>query len=188
MKETDVLEPNFAYAATKASATLIGQVFSRKFNLPVTTLRPFSVFGNWEESSRFIPTIINSCLHYQPIKLVPGKIVRDFLYVDDMIRAYLLAGLNPDLGGQIFNIGSGRQYSIRETTEKIIKLIGNQVKVIIGTYQPRQWDTNYWVADRSKAKKLLGWQPQFSLEQGLTKTIAWWKNAGKVLQLPDRVV
>ena len=98
-----------------------------------------------------------------------------------MVRAYLLAGLQPSLGGQIFNIGSGQQYSIRGTAEQIIKLIGNQAKVSIGAYPPRRWDTNYWVADNRQAKKLLGWKPQYDLKQGLVKTIRWWDNVGKGL-------
>ena len=181
MKETDVLEPTFAYAAAKAAATLIGQVFAKEYHQPVITLRPFSIYGPWEEPSRFIPTIINAALRSQPVKLTPDKEVRDWLYVEDMIRAYLLAGLRPDLGGEIFNIGSGRQTTILATAKKIIKLIGNQVRVEVGAYQPRQWDTNFWVANRQKAKQLLGWEPKYNLKQGLIKTICWWNSVGKAL-------
>lgn len=175
MKETDVLEPTFPYAATKASATLVGQVFAKQFNRPFVTLRPFSIYGPWEEPSRFIPTIINNCLTGQPIKLTPGKEVRDWVYVEDMVRAYLLAGIRPDLSGEIFNIGSGKQTTILATAKTIIKLIDRPVELKIGAYPPRIWDTNFWVADRSKAKKMLNWEPQHSLVQGLKKTIDWFK-------------
>lgn len=181
MKETDSLEPTFAYAASKAATSWLGRIFSQQFNQPIITLRPFSIYGDWEEPTRFIPTIINNCLKNQPIKLVAGKQVRDFLYVEDMVKAYLMAGQRLDLRGEIFNIGSGKQVLVSEVAREIIKLVNNPVTVKVGAYQPRQWEANNWQADISKAKKILKWQPQFSLEQGLKKTITWWGNAGKGL-------
>jgi len=175
MKEDDLLEPTFFYAASKASTTLFCQVFAKQFNKPIITLRPFSIYGDWEESSRFIPTIITSCLKNKTIKLVPGKQVRDFLYVKDLTKAFLLAGLKNNLGGEIINIGSGKQYLIKETAEKIIQLVGNKVKVKIGAYKPRKWDTDFWVADINKAEKLLNWKPEYSLKQGLMKSIKWYR-------------
>jgi len=175
VKETDLLEPTSFYAVSKATATHFCQVFSKEFNKPIVTLRPFSIYGDWEEPSRFIPTIITSCLKNKTIKLVPGKQVRDFLYVKDLTRAFLLVGLKNNLGGEIINIGSGKQYLIKETAEKIIQLIGNKVKVKIGAYKPRKWDTDFWVADIKKAKKLLNWKPKYNLKQGLKKSIEWYK-------------
>jgi len=175
MKETDKLEPVFDYATTKAAATLLAQVFAKKFKKPIVTLRPFSIYGDWEEPSRFIPTIITNCLKNKPVKLVGGKQVRDFLYVGDMVRAYLLAGLGKNISGEVINVGSGKQSLISQTARKIIKLVGNKVEVKKGAYKPRKWDTNFWVADISKARKLLGFKPQYSLEQGLKKSIEWYK-------------
>ena len=176
MKETDSLEPTFFYATSKAATSLFCRVFAKEFNKPIITLRPFSAYGDWEEPGRFIPTIITQCLVKQPIKLIPGKQVRDFLYVEDVVKAYLAAGLKSDLKGEIFNIGSGKQYLVSEVAKKIVKLINNPVKVIIGAYPPRQWDTCSWQADITKVKKILKWQPQFSLDAGLQKAINWYKN------------
>ena len=175
MKETDVLEPVFPYAVTKATVTMFCHMFAKQFGKPVVTLRPFSIYGDWEESSRFIPVMITSCLKGKTIKLVPGKQKRDFLYVKDMTRAYLMAGLKKNLAGEVINIGSGKQYLISQTAKKIIKLVGNEVEVKIGTYKPRKWDTSFWVADKTKAKQLLGWEPKYSLENGLKKSIEWYK-------------
>jgi len=181
MKETDSLEPTFFYAASKATTSYLCRVFSKQFNQPIITLRPFSIYGDWEEPDRFIPTIINNCLKNQPIKLVAGKQVRDWLYVEDMVGAYLMAGQRTDLRGEIFNIGSGKQVLVSEVARKIIQLINNQVPVKLGAYQPRQWEADNWEADITKAKKILGWEPKYNLEQGLKKTIIWWDNAGKGL-------
>ena len=181
MKETDSLEPTFAYAASKAAISWLGKIFSQQFNQPIITLRPFSIYGDWEEPDRFVPTIINNCLKNQPIKLVSGKQVRDWLYIEDMVRAYLMAGERSDLKGEIFNIGSGKQVLVSEVARKIIKLVNKPVQVRVGAYKPRQWDTGNWQADITKAKKILGWEPKYSLEQGLKKTITWWGSAGKGL-------
>lgn len=175
MKETDSLDPTFFYATTKAATSMIAKVFSQQFNKPIITLRPFSIYGDWEEPGRFIPTIITNCLINKPIKLVPGKQVRDFLYVEDVVKAYLIAGLRSDLKGEIFNIGSGKEYLVSQVAKKIVKLINKPVKVIVGAYKPRRWDTTSWQADITKAKKILKWQPQFSLDAGLQKAINWYK-------------
>lgn len=174
MKETDLLEPNFFYAAIKASTSMLGQVFAKQFNKPVVTLRPFSIYGEWEEPGRFIPTIIANCLTSKTIKLVPGKQVRDFLYVKDLVRAYLMAGLRSDLGGEIINIGSGKQSLISQAAKTIIKLVGNPVKIKVGAYTPRTWDTTNWQADIGKANKVLKWKPEYSLEAGLKQAIEWY--------------
>jgi len=175
MKETDILEPTFDYAVTKASATLICQAHAKQFNKPIVTLRPFSIYGDWEEPGRFMPTIITNCLKKKTIKLVPGKQARDFLYVKDMVRAYLLAGMGKNILGEVINVGSSKQSLIFKVAEKIIKLVGNKVKVKVGAYKPRTWDTCLWVTDRTKAKKLLNWEPKYSLEDGLKKSIEWYR-------------
>ena len=176
MKETDSLEPTFFYAASKASTSFFCRIFAKEFNKPIITLRPFSAYGDWEEPGRFIPTIITNCLANKSIKLVPGKQVRDFLYVEDVVKAYLTAGLRSDLKGEIFNIGSGKEYLVSQVAKKIVKLINKPVKVIVGAYKPRRWDTTSWQADITKAKKILNWGPRFPLDSGLKKAIVWYNN------------
>ncbi len=179
MKETDLLTPNSFYASSKASISLFCQVFAQQFNQPIITLRPFSIYGDWEEPTRFIPTVITSCLKNKSIRLVSDNQRRDFLYVKDMTRAFLLAGLSSNCNGEIINVCSGKQYLITKTAQKIIKLIGNPVKIKKQAYPSRRWDTNYWLGNRQKAKKLLNWEPKYSLEAGLIKSINWHKTITK---------
>ncbi len=174
MKETDLLEPVSYYAATKASASLICQVFAKEFKKPIVTLRPFSVYGPWEEGSRLIPTVINSILKDKQINLTAGKEKRDFIYIDDLVDAYLKAA-RTGLSGEIINIGSGKQFSTREVVEIITSLIKKGAKINYGAYKPRIWDTDFWLADKRKAKKLLGWKPKFNIKEGLTQTIKWFE-------------
>src|SRR5258708_38705177 len=88
MKEIDSLLPDSYYAATKASATHIAQVFAQKNKKPIIIFRLFSVYGPYEEKSRLIPTAVLSALKNKPLPLTAGSIKRDFIYIDDVIDAY----------------------------------------------------------------------------------------------------
>ena len=87
MKETDLLEPISFYASAKAAQTLLCQAFSFEYKKPIVTMRPFSVYGPYEQKDRFIPTILRSLINKKPIKLTPGKQRRDFIFIDDLVEA-----------------------------------------------------------------------------------------------------
>lgn len=177
MNEEDLLEPTSFYAATKASATLLCQVFARELKRPIVILRPFSVYGPYEKKDRFIPTIIKAVIENKPISLTSGKQRRDFIYIDDVIDAYIKVIKNgKSLAGQILNIGTGKQYANNDVVKTLFKAVGKTVSVKKGAFPKRFWDTPYWVANISKTNKLLKWKPQFSLEEGLKKTYSWYKN------------
>lgn len=178
MKEDDLLEPNSFYAATKATSTYLCQVFAKTYQKPIITLRPFSVYGPYEEPTRLIPTIITNIIQKKPVKITAKDVKRDFIYIDDVIDCYLKIPLliNKKLYGEIFNIGTGKQYSNLDIAKKIIKIMKKQVIIQKGAYQERKWDTNFWVADISKSKKYLKWQAKVSLTDGLKKNVKWWTN------------
>ena len=174
MKESDLLKPISFYAATKASATLMCQVFARQYQKTIVTLRPFSVFGPLEDEKRFIPTIIKAIIENKPIKLTPGNQRRDLIYIEDAIDIYINSILKgKELSGQILNMGSGIEYANDEVVQALFKVTGKKVRVEKGAFPKRLWDTSHWVADISKAKKLLNWKPKFNLEEGLKKTYEW---------------
>ncbi|MEX2013065.1 MAG: NAD-dependent epimerase/dehydratase family protein, partial [Candidatus Levyibacteriota bacterium] len=178
MRERDLLEPISFYAATKAGTTLLAQAFAYYYKKPVVTLRPFSVYGPLEEEKRFIPTIIKSIINGKSINLTTGSQKRDFVFIDDIVEAFIKTIDNGTrLTGQIVNIGTGKQYSNDEVVNKLFKVTGKKVKINKGKFPLRIWDSPYWVADISKAKKLLGWTPAHSLENGLLKTYNWFTQA-----------
>ena len=177
MKENDLLEPLSFYAVTKASATLLCQVFAKEFQKPIVTLRPFSVYGPYEEKKRFIPTIIKAVIEEKTIKLTPGDQRRDFIYIDDVIDIYINTILKgKKLAGQVLNMGTGIEYTNDQVVQALLKVTGKKVKIDKGAFPKRLWDTSHWVADISKTNKLLNWKPKFSLENGLKKTYLWFKN------------
>lgn len=178
MKETDLLKPESFYAATKAVSSYYCQIIAKGYNKPIATIRPFSVYGPYEEAGRFIPTVITNTLLGKSVYLTPGSIRRDFIYINDLIDAYLKIALsikNRKNYGEIFNIGSGKQYTNNQVVNIIAKIINKKISVIKGGYQKRNWDTDFWVADITKAKKQLNWKPKYPLKSGLRETINWFK-------------
>lgn len=173
MEEGMLLEPNTPYGCVKAWATLYGQHLAREKNVPIITLRFFSVFGPWESPPRFMPSIILSCLRGMAPKIINPFLVRDFIFVDDVVRACILAADNPH-PGEVINIGFGRQMTLGETADIILKDTGSKVNIEIGGVG-RSFDKTdiLWQADISKAKKLLGWEPKLSQEEAIIKTIKW---------------
>ncbi len=176
MKETDLLEPDNLYAITKASATMYCQMMAQKFDFPVVIMRPFAVYGPFEEKERLIPTIIKSCLKNNDLQLSSPDSVRDFIFIDDVISAYILAIKNiKKVKGEIFNLGTGKQHTVSQIVAMVKKITHSDLNPIYGKVKKAQTEPKMWVADISKAKKKLGWKIKYGLEEGLKKNIQWYK-------------
>ncbi|HVP46424.1 MAG TPA: NAD-dependent epimerase/dehydratase family protein [Bryobacteraceae bacterium] len=178
MRETDPLEPGSYYAVAKCAQTLVCGYRAHAEHRPINTLRLFSVYGPYEEPSRFVPTVIQRCLAGHDLDTVPPETARDFIYVDDVVDALLRVDELSLQYGEVFNIGSGVQSTVREVVEQAIKLTGSSVKVNWGAMPGRAWDTDTWLADYSKARRALRWAPRTSLASGLEKTIQWFRSRG----------
>jgi nucleoside-diphosphate-sugar epimerase len=175
MKESDLLEPVNEYGVSKAAATLYCQEYAVREKIPVITLRLFSPFGPYEQKSRLIPSVILAALQNLNPKISSRRFVRDFIFIDDVLDSYD-ASLNlKKSSGKIFNIGSVTQYSVGEVVDMIIRLLGNEVSYDVGAPQVWKNEPAIWQADIQKAKSELGWEPKFSLEQGIQATIDWFK-------------
>lgn len=182
MKEDDLLEPISLYGVTKAAATLCCQMMARATRQPIVTVRLFSPYGPYEDSTRLIPSVIRWCLLGQAPEVTSGEQVRDFVFIEDVVDCYLRipgAGLRP---GAILNVGSGRQMTVRGVVQRIIELSGTSVQPRWGAIPLRPNETTTWVADLSKVRTALGWQPTTTLDEGLRKTIAWF-NAHRSLSV-----
>ncbi len=173
MKEDMILGPNTPYGCAKAWATLYGQYLAYWQKTPIITLRLFSVFGPWDGPARFMPAAILSCLNGTTLKISNPKNRRDFVFVDDVVKAFLLAADNP-YAGEIINIGSSRQMTLEEAVQIIFKQTRVEVKIETGN-AGRSFDKSniMWQANISKAKEMLNWSPKFSQEEGIKKTIKW---------------
>jgi len=177
IREHDLLEPDNLYGITKAAGTMYCQNMAKKLNFPIITMRPFAIYGYFEEKDRLIPTIIKSCLTNKELKLSSSDSVRDFIFIEDMIDAYLSVIKNcKKAKGEIFNLGAGEQTKIKEIVNMIKKITGSKIKPKYGKVELAQFEPKKWVADTSKIKKLLKWSPKYSLKDGLKKNILWFKN------------
>ena len=175
MKERDFLEPASYYAVTKCSQTLLCSYFAKENHKPIVTLRPFSVYGPYEDKGRFVPTLLKALYFHSRMNLVSPSISRDWVYIDDIVNAYLLINKLKKHNGEIFNIGTGMQKTIKQIATLAPEVTGKECKLYWNKMENRKWDTDYWVADISKAKKLLRWSPKVSLNDGLLFTWKWFK-------------
>ncbi|OQA89898.1 MAG: dTDP-glucose 4,6-dehydratase 2 [Elusimicrobia bacterium ADurb.Bin231] len=180
IKETDMLDPVTAYGVAKASASLYCSFIAKTESLPITTLRLFSPYGYYEDRARLVPYLILSALRGELPCLSSSKNVRDFIFIDDVVEAYLKAIENIDkIKGEIINIGSGEQHTVSELVEKVMQLIGSQLMPVWDAVANSRKEPKCWQADIAKSKKLLNWYPETSLSEGLRKTVKWFeKNKG----------
>lgn len=175
MNETDSLKPNSNYGIVKASATLFCQAKARSERLPIVTLRLFSPYGYYDEATRLIPSVILSCLKEKNPNILSSESVRDFIFIEDILDAYIKAANISSVEGEIFNIGYGQQHSVGEVVNKIIELTGGRIEPEWGCAPKRINESSIWQADISKAKNILKWKPKYILEEGLNKTIKWFE-------------
>jgi len=175
MKETDVLEPNSNYAVTKASVSCYCRYLAKQKKLPIVTLRLFSVYGPYEEPTRLVPTLIYKCLEGKLPPLVSPKTARDFIYIEDVLDIYDRIAKTQKFAGEILNVGTGKQVTIKNVVKEATKITRCQAKIKWGSMPGRKWDSNVWVADNSKIKKLLNWKPRYTLKQGLKESVEWFR-------------
>lgn len=173
MRETDVLEPNSYYAVAKSAQTLVCRHTARLEQRPINTFRLFSVYGPYEEPSRLVPTVVRHCLEGRALEMVSPGTARDFVYVDDVVDAFLRIDKLGSLCGEVLNIGTGLQSTVRDIVEAAVAAAGNAPPVRWGAMDARPWDTETWVADCTKTRRLLEWAATTQLSEGISKTAAW---------------
>jgi nucleoside-diphosphate-sugar epimerase len=176
MVESDIPEPMSVYGATKASSTLLFQTWAKINSKPIVTVRPFSVYGYFEEPMRLIPSTIWHCLHNKDLELGTGAKSMDFIFVEDVIEACMRLIDAPGLGGEIINLGTGEGHTVREVVDRIVSMTNSNIKLQWGKLPSRPYTPEIWVSNTSKMENLLKWKPQYNLDQGLKKTINWMKD------------
>ncbi|BCB96309.1 CDP-abequose synthase [Dissulfurispira thermophila] len=174
-KETMREMPISPYSLSKAAASQFIQMLSHTEGFPGVVLRFFLVYGPGQDDKRFLPQIIKACLKNEEFKTSEGAQLRDFCYVEDVVDAMIMAALSGEAKGHVINIASGVPLSIRKVVQKVVTMIGGG-KPLWGSHPYREGENMELYADISLAKKLLGWKPQTSLEDGLKKTINYYRS------------
>jgi CDP-glucose 4,6-dehydratase len=174
------LRPTAPYEASKAAADLIARSYWPSFGLPVAVTRFANVYGGADTNySRLIPEAVSAALERRaPVLRSDGSPERDFLYVEDAASAYVAIAdaLDRDeVRGEAFNAGAGRPYAVGEVVSLIARLAGTGVAPDVrGTGSPAGEIDRQWV-DPGKIKALVGWGPRVLIEEGLRRTIDWYR-------------
>lgn len=175
-KEDMKPRPLSPYAVSKLVGEYYCQVFTEVYGLSTVSLRYFNVYGPWQnplsEYAAVVPKFINRALNDEsPIVFGDGTQTRDFTFVGDTVNANILA-MKSNLGG-VFNIAGGKRISINELAQLVMKIIGRDLDVVYD--DPRLGDIRDSLADISKAKEELGYEPRFDLTKGLEETLQWFQ-------------
>jgi UDP-glucose 4-epimerase len=185
--ETEVIEPNSPYAASKAAGTLFCRQTARQQHVHLPTLRLYSIYGPYEDPARLVSTLIVRGLQGELPPLVGPETARDFVHVDDVVEAYLLAATHPGQEpGAIYNVGASVQTTIREVVAVARQVLEISAEPCWGTMPARSWDTSVWVSDNRKIGKELGWTPRDNFLRGFTATVEWFRAHPELLPLYRR--
>jgi nucleoside-diphosphate-sugar epimerase len=166
---------NSPYAVSKLAAEKYLIYLNKAFDFPITIFRPFNSYGRKKDTWFVVERAITQMLKGDKCYLGDPEPVRDLLYVDDHLNAYLHALENPKAIGEIFNISSGRGVSIRELAEKIKNLTEFKGEIIWNSLPKRALDIRVLIGDNKKIKRVLKVPEPISLEEGLKITIEYWR-------------
>ena len=182
MKENNVLEPVSDYGVSKAASTQFCLKEALFNKLPIYTVRPFSVYGDYEYKERLIPHVLINALQNKIINLSSLNFVRDFIYVQDIVDFYIkLSKIKPE-NDFIFNAGTGIQSSIGDVVAIVQNILNKNLPVNCGKSEIRPWEPKVWKACINKAKKILNWEPQYSLKKGLKSSLNWFEQNLKLYE------
>ncbi len=177
------------YSINKFTAELYTQYYAHLFHVPTVSIRIFNTYGPYEMAGKYrnvIPNFIEKALNGEDLIITgTGKETRDFTFVEDLIDLMLTAALSPSKEGEIFNGGTGQKTEIKAMAE-IIKSVTSSSSNIV--FKPaRNWDkVKDRVSDLSMSQKVLNYQPKVNIQEGLEKTIKWYKdNYDKVKSLKN---
>ncbi len=178
--ESHPLSGQSPYSASKIGADMLAEAYARSFDLEVLVLRPFNTFGPRQSERAVIPTIIRQAIdpNCQEIRIGSLDPRRDFVFVSDTAEAFCaLAESENAEPGRAYNAGTGRAVSIGEILGVIeeIAMSGKPVVQDDARLRPEKSEVMALIADSSALKSAAGWEPRYSLQEGLEKTVEWWR-------------
>lgn len=163
------------YSASKVGAEKIAEAFHASFGLPIATIRLFNTYGPRQSERAVIPTIVAQALTQPVIRLGSLHPKRDFNYVEDSVEGFVRMAECDDAIGEVVNVGSGEEISIGDLAATILSILGRDVPIVCEEerLRPTKSEVGRLCADSRKARRLLGWSPRYSLNDGLARTLAW---------------
>jgi nucleoside-diphosphate-sugar epimerase len=182
LRESLPLRPTSPYAVSKAAADLYLQMMFYTYNLNGSILRPANSYGRKFDTSFIIEYLVTQMLKGEKVYIGAPDSVRDYMYVDDHVNAYMLTIRDAKANGHVYNAGTGIGISNRKLAELVAQKIGfNQKKIKCGSYPPEYpfrpsiSDQPYIVLDATKIKEELNWSARVSLSEGIDQSISYFK-------------
>jgi NAD dependent epimerase/dehydratase len=176
ISEDHPLQPQSPYSASKIGADMMALSFHHAFDTPVAVIRPFNTYGPRQSARAVIPTILSQ-LHAgaSEIRLGSTTPTRDFNYVDDTARGFLAVAGSDRALGNVVNVGSGREISIGDLAQLLIKVSGRDATVVSeqSRIRPDASEVERLLCDNTRAREWCGWEPEVPLEEGLQRTSDW---------------
>jgi UDP-glucose 4-epimerase len=182
--EDELIQPNSAYAVTKAAATHYCQFRARQSGVHAVTARLYSIYGPYEETSRLIPVLVVHALHGRLPRLVSPRIGRDFVYVDDAVEALLsIAEASHVPRGSVYNVSSGVQSTLASVVGDVRLLMNVASEPQWSSMPERSWDTETWLGSPAAIARDIHWKARTSFRSGLERTMSWLRDNPAYLRL-----
>lgn len=175
LKEDMPPAPATVLGETKAAAGKLLQTYSREKDCSAVELRLFTPYGPRERPSRLLPHVIGCALEGRPVELTSGDQKRDYSFVEDVIDALIMAGEKELPGHCVMNICSGESITVRHMAARILELMESSAPLKLGARPTRSDEIMELSGDNKLAESLLGWTPKIGLDEGLRRTIAWYR-------------
>jgi UDP-glucose 4-epimerase len=168
--------PVSPYSVSKYAAEEYCRLFSEAYGWPIVRVRPFNAYGPAQSPDRVIPEIITRALRGERLKMTQGRQTREFNYVEDLARGFLQVATADGVDGGLFNLGCGVDVSMRDLATTILDLMDNPVQAEFGAMPDRPTEIWEMRCDPTRAREAFGYEARTTLEDGLRKTIAWYRD------------
>lgn len=165
--EEQIPKPVSPYSLTKISAELSIQTYCNQYQKKFTNLRVFNFYGEHMPESFFIPQMINSLKRGEDFNMTKGEQVRDFLYVGDVVDALLLTAKTTDSYGETMNVCSGEGTELSQLAKAVNKTMSTEAKIVLGAIPYRDSEVWEMIGDQTKIKKITGFKPKTTIEEGI---------------------
>jgi nucleoside-diphosphate-sugar epimerase len=175
--EAAAVHPISPYSVSKHAAEEYCRLFAEARSLPIVRVRPFNAYGPMQSPDRVIPEIITRGLQGRPLQMTQGNQTREFNFVTDLADGFVVLATAPGIDGELFNLGCGREVSMRDLATTILTLLGDPIVPKFGAIPERPIEIPRMYADTAKTRARLGWTAPTSLEDGLQQTIDWYREA-----------
>lgn len=178
ISEDHPLQGQSPYSATKIGADKLAEAFHRSFGLPISIVRPFNTYGPRQSTRAIIPTIMMQALTDAPIRIGNVAPTRDFNYISDTVRGFLMNAASEKAVGRVINLGTGKEISIGDLAKMICSLTGRECRIVQENerVRPLQSEVERLCAANGLAAELTGWRSEVTLNDGLKKTLEWMRS------------